>query len=213
MEAYLLEWTAICTVMFFALISPGPDFVIAVRHGVIYSRRTGFFTALGFGLGVLVHVAYCIIGIAALIASSITAFNIIKIAGAAFLIFIGYKALRSKGFEDKSQLQGLNRKCKDISANKAIRIGFLTNLLNPKATLFFLALFTQVISPETPLNVQLIYGLSCFIITVGWFSFVAYVLTAPRIKSSFLKSAQWIDRISGGVMIALGLRLLWTKPS
>jgi len=93
------------------------------------------------------------------------------------------------------------------------QIGFLTNLLNPKATLFFLALFTQVISPETPINVQLVYGASCFVIVTGWFSFVAFVLTAPRVKSTFLKSAKWIDRISGGVMIALGVRLLWTKPS
>ena len=212
MEAFLFEWIAICTVMLLGVISPGPDFVVAVRHGVIYSRRTGLLTALGFGLGVLIHVAYCMLGIAAIIASSITAFNVIKIAGAAFLIFIGYKALRSKGFNDPSAFKGLKTR-EDISARKAVQIGFLTNLLNPKATLFFLALFTQVISPETPINVQLVYGASCFVIVTGWFSFVAFVLTAPRVKSTFLKSAKWIDRISGGVMIALGVRLLWTKPS
>ena len=213
MEAFLFEWIAVCTVMFLGVISPGPDFVVAVRHGVIYSRRTGLFTALGFGLGVLIHVAYCILGIAAIIASSITAFNIIKIAGTAFLIFIGYKALRSKGFDNPSAFKGLKERRTDITAMKAMKIGFLTNLLNPKATLFFLALFTQVISPETPASVQLVYGASCFVIVTGWFSFVAIVLTAPRIKATFLKSAQWIDRISGGVMIMLGVRLLWTKPS
>lgn len=109
MDAFLFEWIAVCTVMALAVISPGPDFVVAVRHGIIYSRRTGLFTALGFGLGALIHVTYCMIGIAAIIASSITAFNIIKIAGAAFLIFIGIKALRSKGFKNTKQLRDLKQ--------------------------------------------------------------------------------------------------------
>jgi len=213
MEGYLFEWFAVCSIMLMAIMSPGPDFVMAVRQSLLYSRRTGVLTALGFALGVIIHVTYSILGIAALIASSITLFNIMKIAGAAFLIFIGWKALTSKGFENNKKLKDIHQKKKDISALKALQIGFWTNVLNPKATLFFLALFTQVINPETPMAVQIVYGVSNFIITFLWFSFVAFVLTTPQIKARFLRFSKWIDRISGGLMIALGLRLLLTKHS
>lgn len=207
---FWVEWILVCSLMFAAVISPGPDFVMAVRHALIYSRKTGFYTALGFGLGVLIHVAYCIIGIAALIASSVTVFNIIKYIGAAFLVYMGIKALRSKGFETDQNIDSPRHR-PDIGAFKAVQIGFLTNLLNPKATMFFLAMFTQIIDPATPMGAQMIYGASCFVIVTGWFTVVSFVLSTPAIKKKFLSFAKWIDRVCGGLMIALGIKLVLSK--
>ena len=206
---YLSTWTLIVVLMLFAAMAPGPDFVLAIRNSLTYSRRTGIFTALGFGLGVCVHVTYCILGIAAIISRSILVFNVLKFAGAAYLIYIGWHALRSKGFEDNDE-KPTHAKT-DLSIFKAIRMGFLTNLLNPKATMFFLALFTQVINPHTPLAIQMIYGATTFLVTVTWFSFVALVMTHKPIKTRFLKFSKWIDRVCGGVMIAFGCRLAFIK--
>lgn len=208
MHAYIAEWLTLIAVFSVAVISPGPDFVVAVRNALSYGRLSGFFTALGFGAGVLVHAAYTMIGIAALIAQSVMLFSIIKFAGAAYLFYVGFKALRSQGFTGDVTAQA---KTTPISAAAAFRSGFITNLLNPKATLFFLALFTQIVGPATPHAVQAVFGLTCAIMVTLWFTAVAMFLTTPAIRNRFLKISKWVDRTCGAVFIALGLKLALAK--
>lgn len=147
MTEFWLNWILLASVFGVALISPGPDFVMAVRNSILYTRKTGIFTAAGFGLGVGVHIFYTLVGIAAVISQSIFLFSLIKYAGAAYLFYIGFKALRSKGFH--ASAAGASSKSQSLSPVQALWSGFLTNLLNPKATLFFLAVFTQFIGPHT----------------------------------------------------------------
>lgn len=194
--------------MIVAAAAPGPDFVMAIRNSLAYSRKTGVFTAIGFGLGVCVHAAYCILGIAALIAGSITLFNIIKYLGAAYLVYVGIRALRSQGFSAQDETYETRN---DIHWSKALGQGFITNVLNPKATMFFLALFTQVIDPHTPLSIQLVFAATCATIIMLWFSFVAFVLTSPPVRKKFLSFSKLIDRVCGTAMIAFGLRLAFAK--
>lgn len=208
---FLLEWIGISTIILVAAASPGPDFIISVRNSVLHSQRAGIFTALGIALGILVHVTYCIFGIAALINQSAVLFSIIKYAGAAYLIFIGYKALRSKGFGDKRVIQEEEKERTDLPALKALRNGFLTNILNPKATMFFFALFTQVIDTDTSVFVQSLYGITAASVAGIWFTIVAVVLNQRHIRRSFLEFSRWIDRICGGLLIALGVRLAISK--
>jgi threonine/homoserine/homoserine lactone efflux protein len=89
--------------------------------------------------------------------------------------------------------------------------GFLTNVLNPKATLFFLAIFSQFITPQTSWWVQGGYALTCIIMTGLWFSLVAMVLTHAPVRQFFLSFSKWIDRVCGGLFILLGLKLAFTK--
>ncbi|HRQ60281.1 MAG TPA: LysE family transporter [Alphaproteobacteria bacterium] len=211
--SFWVEWMAVVSIMLLGAASPGPDFVVAVRNSVVHSRRAGIFTALGFASGVAVHMLYCILGIAALIAQSVWLFNILKYAGAAYLVYIGVKALQSKGY-DSMVVLGETEKNPDVhtySAYKAWLDGFLTNLLNPKATMFFLALFTQFISPDTPLWVLVLYGMSACAVTITWFSTVAIVLNQRHIRRKFLSMAVWVDRICGIFMIGLGIKLAITK--
>ncbi len=206
---FLFNWLMIVVLMLVCAMAPGPDFVMAIRNSLTYSRRAGIFTALGFALGVCVHVTYCIIGIAAVISQSIMLFNTIKYIGAAYLVYMGFQALRSTGFSESTETA--NTSSRDIPALKALGMGFMTNLLNPKATMFFFALFTQVIDPHTPLAIQIFYGTTCAVIVAGWFSFVALILTHKSIKNKFLGFAKYIDRTCGGLMIALGLKLALTR--
>lgn len=204
---FLMQWLTLVAVFSLAVVSPGPDFVMAVRNSVLHSRRAGLFTALGFGAGVLIHVTYTVLGIAALIAQSILVFNILKFAGAAYLIWIGIQAIRSKGMHDlniNGDAQGQAVLLSDVAA---FRSGFLTNVLNPKATLFFLAVFSQIIRPDTPQLWQAIYGLTCAVMVTAWFSIVAVVLTQQRIRARFLRAAAWIDRVCGVLLIGLGIKV------
>jgi threonine/homoserine/homoserine lactone efflux protein len=117
-------------------ISPGPDFVIVTKNSLTASRAAGLYTAIEVSLGVLLHLAYCLIGIQFALAESILLFNGIKYGGAAYLV---YFLCASSSFKDKDFIQTKQ----ELAPLKALWIGFLTNALNPKAILFFLSIFSQ----------------------------------------------------------------------
>ncbi|MBD2088724.1 LysE family transporter [Microcoleus sp. FACHB-1515] len=200
---WLNEWLTIFTVSFLVISGPGPNFVMTVRNSLGHSRRAGVLTALGLAIGDLLHVAFWLIGLGVLISRSILLFNTLKWLGAAYLIYIGIQALRAR--PQSAEAVAIDRF--PISDLKAIRMGFLTSALNPKVTLFFLALFTQMIRPETPVPVQVIYGLTVASVEFGWFAIVAIVLSQSAIRRRFLAVAHWVERLMGAVLIALGLRL------
>ena len=202
---YLSIILTVALVHLLAVMSPGPDFIMITRNSLLYSRATGIYSAIGLGLGVMVHITYSLIGIGIIISQSVVLFNIIKLLGAGYLIYIGYKSLISK----KSQLhvpEGQSRK-ETISTLKAIKIGFLTNVLNPKATLFFLSLFTLVINPQTPLAVKLFMGFEMCIVTSLWFAFVAYIISHHLIKSRLNKIQHYTGKFIGIVLIGLGIKV------
>jgi RhtB (resistance to homoserine/threonine) family protein len=209
MDEFFLNWFILIGVMIIGVASPGPDFVVTIRNSIQFQRRAGIMTAIGIAAGIVIHVAYCIMGIATLISQSIILFNIFKYVGAAYLIYIGFIALKSKGMTDSTG--NVEPMEKTMSDWLAFRNGFITNLFNPKATMFFLALFTQILSPNLSLATSLVYGTTCVVITAIWFSGVAMVLTIPAIRSRFFGYSKWVDRICGGVLIALGLRLALSK--
>jgi RhtB (resistance to homoserine/threonine) family protein len=208
LSIYFVQWMTLVAVFSLAVISPGPDFVVTVRNSVAHSRRAGLFTALGFGLSILVHVSYTVAGIAALIAQSILFFNVIKYAGAVYLVYLGVQALRSRGMGRAAVDHALGAEKKTrMSDQAALSSGFLTNVLNPKATLFFLAIFSQIIRVDTPVVWMVVYGLTCSFIITGWFSLVAFVLTQARVRNAFLKVTKWIDRGCGLVLVVLGVKV------
>src|SRR3989338_2489374 len=128
--SFLPEFLTVAVIHLLAVMSPGPDFVLISRNSLIYSRKVGVYSAVGLGLGILVHVTYSLIGIGLIISKSIVLFSILKYAGAAYLIYIGYKCVRAKPLE---QAETELPKQADLGKLAAIRMGFLTNVLNPKA--------------------------------------------------------------------------------
>ena len=188
-----------------AVASPGPDFAIVVRQSVTYGRRTAIWTAIGVGSAISLHVIYSLLGIGLLVSRSVLAFNIVKIAGALYLAWIGVKALRAKSavLQSETEMKGQNLP----SARTAWVTGFLTNALNPKATLFFVALFSVIISPQTPRLIQSGYGVWMILATMAWFSLVAVFFSQAKVRNGFLRFGHWFDRLMGGAFIALGIRL------
>ncbi|MDO8510277.1 MAG: LysE family transporter [bacterium] len=203
---YLAQFLTVALVHFLAVASPGPDFAMVTRNSLVYSRKVAVYTSLGIALGIMVHVAYSLLGIGFIISKSIILFNVIKYLGAAYLIYIGYKSLRAKpkGMLEGNTSAGPDKPMKPLSA---VWIGFLTNVLNPKATLFFLALFTQVINSSTPKSIQLLYGIEMMIATFMWFSLVSIFFSNQLIKSRITRFQHYIERLTGAVLIALGIKV------
>ncbi len=202
---YLAQFFTIAVIHLLAVASPGPDFIVVTKNSLTYSRRVGGYTALGVALGIGVHVTYCLLGIALIISQSIIIFSVIKYIGAGYLIWIGYKGLRTKA---KSEVGiGVENNKKDISIRAAIKSGFLVNVLNPKATLFLLSVFTQVINPETPKFIQTLYGLEMVVATFAWFVLVSFVFSNKKMKQKITRFSHWIDRVGGAVMVALGIKV------
>ncbi len=204
---YLPEFLTIALVHLLAVMSPGPDFILITRNSLIYSRKTGIYSAIGLGLGILVHIAYSLAGIALIISKSIIIFSILKFLAAGYLIYIGYKSLTAKS----STVNMENSKSKSISRLNALKMGFITNVTNPKATLFFLSLFTVIISPETPFLVKLFYGVEMSIVTALWFSLVAYLFSHSLIKNRIGKIQVYAEKFMGGLLILLGIKLAFTN--
>jgi RhtB (resistance to homoserine/threonine) family protein len=190
-----------------AAISPGPDFIMTVKNSLRYSRRSGIFTGLGIGLGLSVHIIFWAAGIGYIISKSIIVFSIIKFLGAAYLIYIGISSILAKG----SKLEITEEKnTTDLTRFQAFRMGFFTNVLNPKATLFFLSIFTLVLSPTTP--TYIILFLAFIIISTGitWFTIVSIFLTQQKVQRVFLKFEKPINRSLGGLLILIGIKVALT---
>jgi RhtB (resistance to homoserine/threonine) family protein len=203
---FLTQFLTIAAIHLLAVASPGPDFVVVTRNSFLYSRRVGIYTAVGLGLGIMVHVTYSLLGVALIISQSIIIFSIIKYIGAAYLLYIGYKSLCARPRVEELGADE-ERPSAQLFALAAIRVGFLTNVLNPKATLFFLALFTQVIDPATPKYVQALYGLEMVIMTIVWFTLVALLFSNKVMKSKLYRVQHHIEHATGAVLIALGIKV------
>ncbi len=205
MADYWAQFLTIAFVHFLAVASPGPDFAVVVRQSVLYGRQPALFTSLGIACGILVHVFYSLLGIGLLVSQSITLFNLLKIVGGLYLVYLGVNGLRSNP-RGMVEVGGIDRKIPD--KYQAFRTGFFTNALNPKATLFFLSLFTVIIEPQTPLTVQAFYGFYMAVATGCWFAAITFFFTQERVREKFLRVGHWFDRLTGAVLIGLGLKVL-----
>ncbi|MFA6050733.1 MAG: LysE family transporter [Candidatus Paceibacterota bacterium] len=204
---FLAQFLAVATIHFLAVASPGPDFLIVSKNSVSHSRKIGILTALGVALGIGVHVTYCLFGIAIVISQSILLFNTFKYIGAAYLIWIGYKGLRSRAKANSGIEVSEVAEKKKLSSFGAVKMGFLVNVLNPKATLFFLALFTQVIDPSTPKWIEILFGIEMVTATFVWFTIVSVVFSNRLMKTKLNRYGHWLDRVAGAMLLALGIKV------
>ena len=201
------EFLLVAGIHLLAVMSPGPDFAMVLRNSVVYSRRVGVLAAVGLACGIMLHITYSLLGVGLIISQSIVLFNAIKLLGAVYLIYVGFKSLLAKKEDVQEDVTYKEVKTKEVSDLQAIKMGFLTNALNPKATLFFLALFTQVISPTTPVGLKMIYGAEMTIATFVWFAFVALILTHKHVNNLFTKIRYQLEKVFGVVLIALGIKV------
>lgn len=206
-----MDWTQFLTIAIahlLAVASPGPDFAIVMKQSVTAGTRTGIWTSFGVGAGILVHVTYCILGVALLLSQSPALFSTMKLLAALYLFYLGVQSIRASL---KSDASTSNEAAVSVEPKQAFWSGFLTNGLNPKATLFFLALFTVVIDSTTPLKTQIFYGLYLAFATFAWFSMLSTILGRQSVRDLMMKAGNWFERGMGTLLIGLAIQIALTR--
>jgi len=198
----------ITSVHLLAAASPGPDFVLVSQQTLSNGKRAGLLCSIGIALGLSVHILYSAFGLAAVIANSSSALWLIKLLGGTYLIYLGINGLRAKARRGEATTAVANQ-----TALKTIGLGFLCNALNPKAPIYFISLFTIVLSQNTPVQHLLIYGIWMMVLQFAWFSFLTLLLSRPMVTDRFQALGHWIDRVAGGAMLLLGIKVLVSRTS
>jgi threonine/homoserine/homoserine lactone efflux protein len=203
-----INFTLFFVASWILIVTPGPDMLYVIMRGITQGRAAGILSAMGVTLGLLVHTMFAALGLAVLLQTSAVAFSIVKYAGALYLIYLGVKAIR-----DKTSFTPGERE-KDVSFRTIFFQGTLSNVLNPKVALFFLAFLPQFVNREhgqVPLQMIFLglvfafFGL-IFLITVGYFSgkIGRWLFSQPSIADKL----RWL---TGTVLIGLGVRLAFAK--
>ncbi len=201
----LNEFLLLATAHLFAVASPGADFAVVIKNTLRCGKIAGLATAFGIGLGILVHLVYTLLGVAIILARSEALFSIVKYAGAAYLLWFAYRSFQSKKI-DKNPLNAPRHI--ELSIFQALRQGFVVNVLNPKVTLFFVALFTNIVSPSTPLWIQVSYGLWLSIYTMFWFAMIAWGFSRQAVLNWYQQHGHYIDWAMGVVLLIISIRLV-----
>jgi threonine/homoserine/homoserine lactone efflux protein len=198
-------WLFITTAIVLVL-TPGQDTFFILGRSLASGRAAGIAAALGITAGSVVHTLLAALGLSALLATSPSAFMAVKFAGAAYLLYIGVRALLARG----SGLPGEQTPRTDAGYWPAFRQGILCNLLNPKVALFFLALMPQFISAGSSNKVGAFLALGLSFITLGLVWCLVLAIGAAKLRGAFLRRpsmANVLNKVAGSMFIALGLRL------
>ena len=201
--------TLFLTASFILAITPGPDILYVITRGMTQGKRAALAAATGFTLGNIVHTFFAVVGISAILRASAVAFTIVKLAGAVYLIYIGYKTFKAKG-----KVSGDNNK---ILSAKAIFIQSITaNVLNPKVAIFFLAFFPQFVKPQNGntsmqmIQLGILFMFSAFTVfsIVGIFSGTI----GDKLKNNEKLNSK-LHQIAGCVLIGLGILIAIPEKS
>jgi threonine efflux protein len=201
----LVEFVTIVGAFLIGAISPGPDFAMVLRQSITHGRGTAIITSAGIASAILVHGIYTLIGLGLIISKSIFVFSLLKYLGAAYLVWLGISALRAPPPVSPDDLDQKNGQ--GMGGGKAFAVGFLTNLLNPKVALFFLALFTTLVSAQTLVFYKSIYIVVMAGLLFIWFTLVSVLFTTPKVRAGFYRLGVWFNRATGLALILLALRL------
>lgn len=184
-------------------LSPGPDVLYVLANSARHGVRGGLFATLGVSAGIVVHTVIAALGVAALIATHRWAFDALRWLGATYLIWLGFQAWRNSGATSVREAA--------TGAWQILRRGFVTNVLNPKVGLFFLAFLPQFASPERGAVAVQIAILGLLFIVSGTLVNAAYALAGGWVSGKLRREPVWqrrMDRVSGSILLLLGLRLL-----
>ncbi|EMD9272793.1 LysE family transporter [Cronobacter malonaticus] len=201
----MLETTLfVATIAALGMLSPGPDFFLVIKNAARYPRSAAMMTAAGVIAGVVTHMTYCVAGIAVVITTTPWLFGALKYAGAAYLVWLGVNALLARGTTSLA-LDGMAQE--STSLKKAFIQGYLCNLLNPKATLFFLAMFTQVLNVNSGLMEKLWYAGIIVALTLVWWPLLVLLIQSQPVRRGLTKAQKVIDKLLGGMLLALGIKV------
>ncbi|PFG57914.1 threonine/homoserine/homoserine lactone efflux protein [Vibrio sp. ES.051] len=201
----LTVWLSLFTVCLLGAMSPGPSLAVVAKHALAGGRINGLATAWAHAFGIGIYAFITLIGLAVVLQQSPILFKTISLAGAAYLAYLGFNALRSKG--------GVAAKlgaAEETTAFQSAREGFFISILSPKIALFFIALFSQFVALGNDLSNQMIIVTTPFLVDGLWYTFITLVLSSSKVVERIRSKAVFIDRLSGIVLMLLALRVVVT---
>ncbi len=209
MEDYSF-WMLFLSAAILLNIAPGPDMIYLISKTMSQGKRVGFASILGLGTGALIHTLFVSLGISAIISTSVVVFKIIKYTGAAYLFYLGIKALLSGGLKFKEN----KKKEGDSSFFKSFSQAVIIDVTNPKVALFFIAFLPQFYRDNGTSKVAQFMTLGLIIILIGFIVETLIVLLSDKIAHLLKKKpiiSRVLDKVFGTVLIGLGIRLVVQK--
>jgi len=202
MEFHL--WLSLVVICILGALSPGPSLAVVIKNTLNGGANQGYATAISHGLGVALYAAITATGIGLLIVQSPMLFSAIKYAGAAFLIYLGIKALMSKQQNIQFFQQG---KTLEPTIN-GWRDGFLIAFLNPKLAIFFLALFSQFVDPNAGWQQKAVMTATVGIIDMLWYVVIAFMMSRGPVLEKLQANSHLVDTVTGSFLILLAARVV-----
>jgi RhtB (resistance to homoserine/threonine) family protein len=203
-DSQVLAFTLLAALM---TMSPGADTLLVVRNTLRGGRRDGLATAFGICSGLYVHALLSALGVSVILMHSAAAYTVLKIAGAGYLLWLGLQSLRS-ATRERALVADADARLARVPALRSFREGFITNVLNPKVIVFYLALLPQFIGPDDPVLAKSLLLTGIHVVQgVVWFAIVSFLV--DRSRRFFLRPLlrRYIDAVCGAFLVALGVRL------
>lgn len=200
----LIGLAVIAGIQILGVMSPGPDFAIVVRNSLVGTRANGIATAAGITAGNILYIGIALAGLGVVLASSALVFTVVKYLGAAYLVYLGVRLMLSK----KTELEAETHDHAADSVRTSFIQGFLTNLANPKFIVYVIALFSQVITPDTAFAVQILYGAIIPVIAMIWFTVLSIAITTPSVRTRISAYLHRIEQAMGVFLVGLGLNIV-----
>ncbi|ROS02024.1 RhtB (resistance to homoserine/threonine) family protein [Sinobacterium caligoides] len=199
-----MEVVSLLLIGLLIVVSPGADFVLVLKNSMTSGRAAGVWTALGIGLAIGIHIAYSMFGISYIISHNPLLFSMISFAGAGYLVYLGVKSILTAD----AQLAVAAADANALKPRQYFFQGFLCNALNPKTMLFFVSLFSQLLSTDAgSQQTALWYGLYIALLHALWFSAVAVFFTAEKFQRHLLKIKKRLNQACGVALMTFGVVL------
>ncbi|TMX31344.1 lysine transporter LysE [Vibrio rotiferianus] len=194
---------------FLALLSPGPDFVLVVKSAIRNNSKNALGVAAGIALANAVYIALCLVGVGSILAASVPIMIALKIIGGLFLTYLAFQALKAR----KSSYEHLEEELdtEPTQSNSFVYeliTGFMSGILNPKNLLFYLSLFTVVLTKEVSFSFKLGLGIWMTLIVFIWDAAIIYLLSTHTVRSRFTKAAYYIDKVTGAILGFIGISIV-----
>lgn len=196
-------WFSLFTICLLGAMSPGPSLAIVMKHSLAGSRLNGLATAWAHAAGIGVYALISLLGLAVVFHQLPMLFKAISYAGAAYLAYLGFNALRSKGgIAENIELGSA------VSVFQSAKEGFLISILSPKIALFFAALFSPFVAEVSGLTEKTLMVATPFLVDGLWYTLITLLLSSPLLIERLRRNAVIIDRLSGVMLMLLALHIL-----
>ena len=189
------------------VVSPGPSFLMVARTAVAAGRAQGLAASLGMGAGGALFAVAALLGLHAVLVAVPALYAALKLTGGLYLAWLGWRIWRNAAQPLAIQPEGA---ASASGVSRALLLGFTTQVSNPKTAVVYASVFAAFLPPEHSLAFNVILVCAVFVVEAAWYALVALALSSDRPRLAYLGFKAWLDRLAGGVMLALGLRLVWS---